>query len=352
LTALHPSYVRLLVNWAALQPVAAHPVALTARVSGCARTVGPCTPYVGLREQLAAIASQQRAAARAGSPGFQVVIQIFGAPAWTARAPSGCELDGTRAFSRPLSRPALSGYRSLIRSLLTLGGQQGVALRWWSPWNEPNDPVFVSPQRSVCSAGSRSLAPAVYAELARTAAAVLRADGGAHHLLLGELNAFQSGSPHRTSIAEFVSALPADVICLSDVFSIHAYARHGVAFAPTDPVKALEAALDARGRCGRSARVWVTEAGAGAPHPGRARIAGVGEEQAGCQALAGQLLDWYADPRVGAVFQYTFREDPAFPVGLLSADLAHVYPAYRLWLSYTRARAAGRPPLPPAEACA
>src|SRR4029077_1244538 len=118
LTALHPSYVRLLVNWAALQPDAARAAGLEARVSGCARTVGPCGPYAGIREQLAAIASQQRAAALAGRPGFQVVIQIFGAPAWAARAPSGCELDGTSAFSRPLDDRAIAGYRALIGSLL------------------------------------------------------------------------------------------------------------------------------------------------------------------------------------------------------------------------------------------
>jgi hypothetical protein len=51
----------------------------------------------------------------------------------------------------------------------------------------------------------------------------------------------------------------------------------------------------------------------------------------GCRALARQLLGWYDDPRVGAVFQYTFREDPAFPVGLLGPELSRVYPAYRLW---------------------
>jgi hypothetical protein len=72
----------------------------------------------------------------------------------------------------------------------------------------------------------------------------------------------------------------------------------------------------------------------------------------GCLALALQLRRWYADPRVGAVFQYSFREDPAYPVGLLSADLAHVYPTYELWLSYARTRATGRPPPVPALACA
>lgn len=346
--------MRLLVNWAALQPDAARPATLDAWVSGCARGVGPCGPYAGIREQLAAIASQQRAATLAGGPGFQVVIQLFGAPAWAAHAPAGCELGGTGAFSRPLRAAAIDGYRALIRSLLALGAREGVALPWWSPWNEPNDPLFVSPQRSACAAGSPSVSPSVYAELARAMATELRADGGEHRLLLGELNAFQAGSLHRTSIAEFVAALPTDVICLSDVFSIHAYARHGEPVPPADPVKALEAALDVRGTCGRSARIWVTEAGTGAPHPGRPRplVAQRADEQTGCRALAEQLIHWYADPRVEAVFQYTFREDPAFPVGLLSADLAHVYPAYGLWRSYTRARDAGRGPPSAAGACA
>ena len=106
--------------------------------------------YAGLRDELAAVASQQRAAG--GGGGFQVVIDIFGTPAWAARAPSGCERLGTRPFSRPLSAAAIADYRALIASLLALGDREGVALDWWSPWNEPNDPVFISPQRAACAA--------------------------------------------------------------------------------------------------------------------------------------------------------------------------------------------------------
>jgi hypothetical protein len=321
-------------------------------VSGCARAIGPCGSYAGIASELAAIVSQQRAARARGRPGFQVVLDVFGAPAWAATAPAGCELSGTSAFSRPLSGGAIAAYRALIHSLLALGRREGVALEWWSPWNEPNDAVFISPQRAVCASGSPPLSPAVYAELARAMAAELAAAGGTHHLLLGELNAFQQPSPHRTSVAEFVAALPADVLCLSDVWSIHAYARRAPGGARSDPVDALAAALDARGGCARGARIWVTEAGAGAPHPGRARPAGLADERAGCRALAGQLSDWHEDPRVGAIFQYTFREDPAFPVGLLSADLTHEYPSYRLWLDYARERAGGRPPPSAASVCA
>jgi hypothetical protein len=116
-------------------------------------------------------------------------------------------------------------------------------------------------------------------------------------------------------------------------------------------VEALAAALQARGGCAASAPIWVTEAGAGAPDPGRAQIAGAGEERAGCLALAGQLLRWYSQPRVGAILQYTFRDDPAFPVGLLSADLAREHATYGLWLALARARAAGVAPPSAQQAC-
>jgi hypothetical protein len=348
LTALHPTYVRLLIDWATLQPEPGNPPALAAAVSGCERQVAPCGPYAGIAAELAAIASQQRT----DRAGFRVVLDVFGTPAWAARPGSGCEGPFTATVSRSLRPTALADYRTLVRSLLALGAEEGVALEWWSPWNEPNDPRFLSPQRSSCAPASPPDSAAVYAQLARAMAAELHAAGGQHNLLLGELNAFEQNTPHTTSISQFVSALPADVLCLGGVWSIHAYARHAPASALPDPVRALERALDARGGCGRGAGIWVTEAGAGAPHPGVPRPAGAADEQAGCLALAGQLQAWHSDPRVGAVFQYTFREDPAFPVGLASADLSHLYPTYRLWLGWSRLRAAGKAPPTPAAACA
>jgi hypothetical protein len=344
--------VRLLVDWAALQPVPDRPPALSGRLDGCARGVKPCLAYAGIRDDLRAIAAQQRLARVQGREEPEVVLDLFGTPAWAARAPGGCELEGTRAFSRPISAAGLVGYRALINSLLALGAREGVELKWWAPWNEPNDPVFVSPQRASCVSDAPALAPAVYAELAQAMADELAADGGVHHLLLGELNAFSSDSTHRTSVSSFVAALPQSIICLSETWSIHSYAARYKGAPDPEPVAELEHALDARGDCGRRASVWVSEAGAGAPHPGRPRPAGLTDEQEGCVRLAQQLQGWVADPRVKAILQYSFREDPAFPVGLLSADLSHVYPAYRLWLLYTRASAEGLPLPSQAALCA
>jgi hypothetical protein len=54
-------------------------------------------------------------------------------------------------------------------------------------------------------------------------------------------------------------------------------------------------------------------------------------------ALATQVLGWYANPRVQAIFQYTFRDDPLFPVGLISTDLSRLHRVYRMWLALERA---------------
>jgi hypothetical protein len=352
LTALHPTYVRLLVDWAALQPDGASSPALAGVVDGCARAVGPCGQYRGIAAELAAIATQQRAERVEGRADFQVVLDIFGVPDWAARAPSGCEAPDAQPFSRPITAAGMSGYRQLIRALLALGSRESVQLSWWSPWNEPNNPQFLGPQRAACTTRSPSLAPAVYAQLAQAMADELEADGGTHHLLLGELASYPTDSVHRTSIASFVSALPASVLCSNDVWSIHAYASFGANVPADEPVAALERALDARGKCGRAADIWVTETGAGAPHPGRPRAVDSDEERSGCVALARSVIEWSGDARVGAIFQYTFREDPAFPVGLLGADLAHVYPTYGLWASYTRMRARGERPDSAAALCA
>ena len=58
---------------------------------------------------------------------------------------------------------------------------------------------------------------------------------------------------------------------------------------------------------------------------------GAGSGAGGCRALDAALRAWAADPRVDAAFQYTFREDDAFQVGLADAELTHLRPAYAAW---------------------
>ncbi len=128
--------------------------------------------------ELEAIASQQRAASARGEAAPQVVIDLLGAPAWATLAPHGCEAPGAEPAARALSPGALPAYRALISALLALGRREGVALPWWAPWNEPDNPRFLTPQRASCSTAGEPLAPASYAELARAAAGELKASGG------------------------------------------------------------------------------------------------------------------------------------------------------------------------------
>ena len=153
--------------------------------------------------------------------------------------------------------------------------------------------------------------------------------------------------------------MPAEVLCLGAVWSVHAYATYGpgagggsqLAPGGGDPVAALEKALALRGGCAAGAPVWVTETGAGAPHPGAPEDGSPAQQLQACRALATELQGWQAEPGVAAVFQYTFRDDPAFPVGLVSADLRTLHPVYELWLSLARPRVAGTPAPVLLDAC-
>ena len=333
LAALRPGLLRLFVDWSQLQPDPARPADLAAHRDGCARGVGPCSPYRGLDAELRAIATRPWPLRPA------VELVVYGVPAWAAASPHGCEAPGTATRSRPVSAEGLRAYRALVASIAALGERDGVAPAYWAPYNEPNQPFFVSPQRERCDPRSPSLAPALYAQLAGAMRAALVSAGVLDpRLVLGELAVTRRG-PHATSVAEFVRALPGDLLCEGGAFALHAYA----AAAAREAVPALETALDDRGACGRRLAVWVTETGAGALRPGAPRRGGAREERATCHELSGLLLRWYADPRVAAVLQYSFREDPAYPVGLASADLRHLYPAYRLWASLSEGASAPAP---------
>ena len=64
--------------------------------------------------------------------------------------------------------------------------------------------------------------------------------------------------------------------------------------------------------------------------------------RAQCRAQERLLRRWAADPRVDAAFQYTFREDTAYPVGLADAGLTRAYPTYDLWAAWGARGADGR----------
>ncbi len=346
LAALRPRYFRLPVDWSQLQPVPGEPVRWDRPVDGCMRGGPPCGTFAGILDLLRAVRSQQRA-----QGGWEVLVSIYGVPDWAARAAGGCERPGAAPRSRPITDEGLRAYRALVRSLLDLAAREGVRLRWWTPWNEPNGPFFVSPQRQRCSRNSTALAPGVYTRLARALRAEVGAAPGEHGIVIGELADVQSRRRYGASIPEFFEALPDDVVCSADVFSQHAYAQRGQEADDPGGVGQLERALADR-PCAAGKPLWVTETGVGGAHVGDRRSGGPATQRADCRAMATALARWRRDPRVTAAFQYTFRDDPVFPVGLVDAALTRTWPAYHLWRAWggDRRPADPAPPLP--EACA
>jgi len=342
--AVRPAVHRLVLSWPTLQPAPARPADLDVPNAGCARAVGPCLGWPGVREQLRALAARQRAT------GAEVLVVITGTPAWAASSPSGCKREQTGPRARPPRPDALPAYRRLVADVLAAARDAGVALRWWAPWNEPNHPVFISPQRAACDPASPTLATAPYARLFGALRRALAAAPGDQRATVGELSASVEGSAYTTSIGEFVAALPARVVCAARVWTMHGYVGR------TNPVPAARAALAARG-CSRRHAIWVTETGLGfARSQPPAGMPPPQDAPGACARLHAWLEAWHADPQVTVAMQYTFREDPAFPVGLVPAGLERAYPTLRVWRAWggaarpdptsaapTLAEACGRP---------
>ena len=329
LVALHPRYFRLLIDWSVLQPDPAQPPDWTRSMDGCERGQPPCLAFAGVRDILRAVASQHQ-----DGGGFQeVMVSIYGVPAWAAAPPSGCERADATPRSRPINDQGLVAYRALIRSLAQLAAAEGVTLRWWSPWNEPNGTFFLSPQRAVCDRSAPPVSPRVYTVLARAMREELDAMPGDQRLVIAELAGLPGPRLRGSGVEEFYAGLPDDVVCSASVYAQHAYAERDRAESARRPVHQLET-------------------GVGGPDVGGARTGGLASLRRDCRALDAALRRWDLDPRVQAAFQYTFRDDPRFPVGLVDAGLTRTWPAYDEWLAWggDRPPAAPAPELP--AACA
>ena len=155
---IKPNYFRLIVDWAQLEPERGEPV-FDGYFEGCMRAIGPCGAYLSLKDQLGALAARQK------EGGWVTLAVLHGTPEWAARPAGGCERDGTA----PRSRPArdMADYGRFVSAVLALARSVGAELRYWSPWNEPNHPYFISPQREECARTASSAAVEPYVEMAR-----------------------------------------------------------------------------------------------------------------------------------------------------------------------------------------
>jgi hypothetical protein len=336
---LRPAYFRLVLDWASLQPRRGAPADLAHPIDGCLRGTPPCAGWAGVRDQLAALASRQQQ----HKGGWEVLVVITGTPDWAARPASGCERSGTLPRSRAPRADALPAYRRLVKNVIALGAQLGVDLRYWSAWNEPNHPFFISPQRAACTTAARSLAVTRYAELTRAMQQALAEAPGDQQYVLGELAGLDQSKTKSTSVQEFLGALPRSIVCGTGILALHGYVT-GI-----DPV-ALGTRAAAAHHCARRHVVWMTETGVGAPHAGQDKRTTASSERRSCRALHRRLLHWYRDRRVTAAFQYTFREDDVFRTGLVTTALGRAFPVLREWEAWggtARPRPGDPPPSHP-----
>lgn len=344
LARIRPSYYRLVVDWRALQPTPDARANLEVPQTGCLRALQPCLAWGGMRDQLRAIAARQQ------EGGWEGVAVVTGTPDWAAQPAGGCERPGTEPRSRPPRTDALPAYRRLVRDVLALARREGARLRWWSPWNEPNHPFFLSPQRPLCAPEAPSNAPGIYVELYQALGEALQAAPGTQRRLLGELAGALSEKEDVTSVQEFIAALPRELVCAAPVWAQHSYAGGN------DAVPVVKRALAARG-CSETHAIWVTETGI---RVGSRDLAGgleigaeaVADRDAGCDAVHERLLAWHADPQVTAAFQYTLREDNLFRTGLVSTALDRAFPVLGLWQAWGReARPSPDDPVPAGAVC-
>lgn len=319
--AIAPAYVRLMVVWHQVQPTQAVSPDFTMADPGCLRDIRPCSPYAGLRDRLAAVRAL----------GARPVITIYSTPEWAAADSHGCQRETSGAVG---AMPEPRAYRALVRALLDFTRAQGVPIAAWGPWNEPNHPAFLGPQRAVCEPTSPPLSPGRYAQLVD----IFREEAGPDaRLLLGEVAGYEAPREAAVGAAEFAAALPRETACAADVFALHSYVgsprdREGGAPLAGEPARAGDlhivddvlAALDAH-RCRRPHRLWITETGV------------VGKERRavqGCREMHAALSAWDAHPRIDAAFQYTVREDPFFRSGLGPARLGEPYPVLVAWAAW------------------
>jgi hypothetical protein len=328
LVRIRPQLYRLVIEWNKIQPSRDAPADLQLSTGGCMRDKQPCAGYGGVTDQLRALAARQR------EGGWEALVVFTGTPDWAAVRPYGCRREAFAGAPRDLE-----AYRQLVADVLGLAAAERAELRYFTPWNEPNHPYFLSPQRATCDPASPSRAIRPYARLARALRAELAEHGGDRRLVLGEMAGIREPSSRATSVGEMIRGLPRELVCAAGVWSQHAY------IGGTDPVATVTSALADR-RCPREHAIWITETGVG-PAPGGFSLArGITSEAQGCRLLHQRLRAWRADPRVRLAVQYTMREDDLFPTGLVTTDLARARPALREWQAWGAREDPADPPPP------
>lgn len=352
--AIAPRYVRIDVRWDLLQPKEGTPFDPAAVIgNGCGRDEAkPCSGPVSLARTLTALK-----AAQVAHPGhYRPLLTFWGMPDWAGAAGDGCDAGKARAGARPLAPGKEAAYRAAIAATWGVVRAAGIDGADWTPWNEPNAPYFLDPQRATCDPTGEPRSPAQFGRLvvamdeeldALRAAAPEGSAAKDDRLVVGELAAW--GAPSRRAVPtdEFLRALPDDVLCRADVLSVHGYLEAKPRSGKGEPIAAGLREFDRR-PCLDGKPAWITETAVGSPRAGGSRDTARSTLTAECRLMDRQLDRWYHDPRVTAAFQYSVREDPFFPTGLVDEGLDRTFPVARVWAAWggSREPTAAPPALP------
>jgi hypothetical protein len=319
--ALKPAYIRVLIPWERLQPIGGRKPNWDSPFGGCPRINPGCRSERGMRALLNAIKQRQ-----AEDGGWKILAVPYFTPLWAmADPPHGCQKERNRHARAQM--PRIAAYRHFLRAFNGLADKVGVKVDFISPWNEPNHPGFLQPQRARCVATAKAVSPLAYARLVRAARQELRPG---QQIVLGSLAGLQRKRTFGASALEFIRGLPRDVACLDAPFAQHAYvgvgSRDGGSPRPANVVSAARydlldtviGALDAH-NCGHTTSLWIAE---------------TGTFDHRCDAMSAALRSWAVNERIDAAFQYTFRESRDYPVGLVSSSLLETYRSYRAWHAF------------------
>ena len=191
----------------------------------------------------------------------------------------------------------MATYTRFVERVLAEAREQGAELKYWSPWNEPNHPYFISPQRMECDRDAPSAAVGPYVEMARALKAGVDAAPGEQSSSAACWRP-RSEAADETSVSEFVADIPADML---------AARRSGRSTVTSQQRPSTTSS--ARWRAGlKSRKNWITETGAGAPRSGEERRASRPSQVRAAVACTSGCASGNADPRVSVAFQYRSRE--------------------------------------------
>ena len=263
--------------------------------------------------------------------GMEVLFTIWGTPSWAN--------DGAGPAHAPTDAQDLEDFAYAIASRYS-GRYVGYPfVRFYTVWNEPNLPAFLSPQYDL---GGNSVAPATYARLYRAGYAGIKAASPLARVALGDTSPWggvNAGSHSPGAFAHALSQLAPDL-------RFDAWAHHPYATAPDLPpsqrvrwpnvtltqLSRFETAL-ARWWHRPSVPIWITEydyrtrpqAASGVSYADQARY------------LEDALGMATADPNVSMFVWYVLRDDPEgpWPSGLVAQN-GRRKPAFRVFARAAR----------------